>query len=119
MSTGKASACKASPGTERWVLLACLLWAAGPALAAHAHFRCEAFYLPARSTWVRSVEIEHDERRVRALRIDGVVVHSFAVDGTVIRTSLDNERIVLDTASLYWQSDFRGLAQGEGRCARD
>ncbi len=87
-------------------------------MAATARYRCEAVYLPARSTWVRSVEIDHDERRIRALRIDGVAVHSYAVYGTVIRTALDNERIVLDTASLSWQSDFRGLAQGQGRCER-
>jgi hypothetical protein len=87
--------------------------------AASVQYRCEAVYLPARSTWVRSVEIEHDDRRVRGLRIDGVAVYSFAVDGTVIRTALDNERIVLDTTSLDWQSDFRGQAQGQGRCERE
>jgi hypothetical protein len=118
MSTGKANACKARPRTERLGLLAGLLLAAGPALAASVHYRCEAVYLPARSTWVRHVEIEHDDHQVHALRIDGVAVYSFAVDGTVIRTSLDNERIVLDTASLHWQSDFRGQAQGQGRCER-
>jgi hypothetical protein len=118
MSTGKASGCRAKPRTERLLVLVVGLLLAAPALAATARYRCEAVYLPARSTWVRQVEIEHDERRVRVLRIDGVAVYSFAVDGTVIRTSLDNERIVLDTASLHWQSDFRGQAQGQGRCER-
>ena len=74
--------------------------------------------MPTRSTWVRSLEIDHDERRVRALRIDGVAVYTFAVEGTVIRTALDNERITLDTDRLEWQSDFRGQAQGRGRCER-
>ena len=82
-------------------------------------YRCEAIYLPARSTWVRSVEIEHDDRRVRALRIDGVAVYSFAVDGAVLRTALDNERITFDTARLSWQSDLRGLASSQGRCERE
>jgi hypothetical protein len=96
-----------------------LLLTAPPLLAATARYRCEAVYLPARSTWVRNVEIEHDERRVRVLHIDGVAVYSFTVEGTVIRTALDNERIVLDAASGQWQSDFRGLAQGQGRCERE
>ncbi|MDE2616317.1 MAG: hypothetical protein KGL73_04745 [Burkholderiales bacterium] len=104
---------------ERLVLALSLLLVAVPAWAATVRYRCEAVYMPARSTWVRSVEIDHDERRVRALRIDGVPVHSFAIEGAVIRTALDNERIVLDTASGQWQGDFRGLAQGRGRCERD
>lgn len=116
MSTGRASACSRA---ERPGLVLALLLASAPALAATARYRCEAVYLPARSTWVRSVEIEHDARRVLAVRIDGVPVHSFAVDGTVIRTALDNERITFDTAALGWQSDFRNLAQGQGRCERE
>jgi len=116
MSTGRASACSRA---ERLGLVLGLLLTAPPLLAATARYRCEAVYLPARSTWVRSVEIEHDERRVRVLRIDGVAVYSFTVEGTVIRTALDNERIVLDAASGQWQSDFRGLAQGQGRCERE
>ena len=116
MSTGKASACSR---VERLGLALGLLLMVAPALAATARYRCEAVYMPARSTWVRHVVIEHDDRSIRALRIDGVAVHSFAVEGTVIRTALDNERIVLDTDRLAWQSDFRGLAQGQGRCARE
>lgn len=119
MSTGRASGSRTRPRIERLVLLACLLLGAGPLPAASVQYRCEAVYLPARSTWVRSVEIEHDDRRVRGLRIDGVAVYSFAVDGTVIRTALDNERITLDTASMSWNSDFRGLAQGRGRCEQE
>lgn len=117
MSTGKASACSRAdrPGL---VALGLLLLAA-PALAATVRYRCEAVYLPARSLWMRSVEIEHDAHRVLALRIDGVPVYSFAVDGTTIRTALDNERIVFDTARRQWQSDFRGQAQAQGRCERE
>ena len=116
MSTGRVSACSRA---ERPGLVLGLLLAATPALAATARYRCEAVYLPARSTWVRNVAIEHDERRILDLRIDGVAVYSFAVEGAVIRTALDNERIVLDTASGQWQSDFRGQAQGQGRCERE
>lgn len=116
MSIGRASACSR---VEPLGLLLGLVLTATPALAATARYRCEAVYMPARSTWVRSVEIEHDERRVLALRIDGVAVYSFSVDGTAIRTALDNERISLDTHRLEWQSDFRGLAQGRGRCERE
>lgn len=116
MCTGRASACSR---VERLGLVLGLLLTAPPVLAATARYRCEAVYMPARSSWVRSVEIEHDARRVLGLRVDGVPVYSFAVDGTVIRTALDNERITFDTATLGWQSDFRGLAQGRGRCERE
>ena len=116
MCTGRASACSRA---ERLGLALGLLLVASPLPAATAGYRCEAVYMPARSTWVRNVEIEHDARRVLALRVDGVPVYSFTVDGTVIRTALDNERITFDTAALGWQSDFRGLAQGQGRCERE
>lgn len=79
---------------------------------------CEAVYAPAREIWVRTVEIAYDDRRVSAVSIDGVPVHSFAVEGTVILTALDNERIQIDAAGLAWQSDFRGLASSQGRCER-
>ncbi|MFZ2824839.1 hypothetical protein, partial [Hydrogenophaga sp.] len=79
---------------------------------------CEAVYQPARTTWVRRVAIDHDARRVKAVRIDGVPVYSFAIAGTVILTSLDNERIQIDTAAQTWTSDFRGLATAQGRCER-
>lgn len=118
MCIGKASACKARRA-EGLGLAAGLLLATAPIWAATVRYRCEAIYLPMRSAWVRSVEITHDERRVRAVRIDGVEVYSFAVDGTVIRTAVDNERIVLDTASGQWQSDFRGVAEAQGRCERE
>jgi hypothetical protein len=114
--TGKVNACSRA---ECLGLALGLLLAGVPVQAATVRYRCEAVYLPARSTWVRAVEIEHDERRVRALRIDGVTVYSFAVEGTVIHTALDNERIAFDTASGQWQSDFRGLAQAQGRCERE
>lgn len=116
MCTGRASACSRA---ERLGLVLGLLLTAPPVLAATARYRCEAVYMPARSSWVRSVEIDHDARRVLALRIDGVPVHSFAVEGTVIRTALDNERIAFNTANGQWQSDFRGLAQAQGACERE
>lgn len=79
---------------------------------------CEAVYLPARTIWVRNVEIAYDEQRVSAVRIDGVPVYGFSVDGTVILTALDNERIQIDVAAQSWQSDFRGQASSQGRCER-
>lgn len=79
---------------------------------------CEAVYQPARTTWVRRVAIEYDARRVKAVKIDGVPVYSFAIAGTVILTSLDNERVQIDTAAQTWTSDFRGLASAQGRCER-
>jgi hypothetical protein len=79
---------------------------------------CEAVYLPAREIWVRRVRIGFDQARVTSVAIDGVPVYSFTIDGTRIATALDNERIQIDTAAQTWQSDFRGLAQSQGRCER-
>ena len=79
---------------------------------------CEAVYLPARSSWTRTVDIAYDQRRVRSVQIDGVAVYTFAIAGTLILTSQDNERIRIDTAAQTWSSDFRGLATAQGRCER-
>jgi hypothetical protein len=89
---------------------------APPGAATPALWRCEVAYLPARSTWVRQVEIETDGQRVTALRIDDIAPHAFTLVELSLVTSVDNERIVIDLASRQWQSDFRGLAQGRGRC---
>lgn len=119
MSTGRASAW-ARPRAERLGLVAGLLlaWAVSAA-GASARYRCEAVYLPARTSWVRSVEIVYDGRQLRAVWIDGAPAHRFAVSGTVIHTALDNERITFDTANLSWQSDLRGLVHAQGRCERE
>ena len=79
---------------------------------------CEAAYLPARSVWQRTVEIGYDQKRVRSVAIDGVAVYAFSVRGTAILTSMDNERIQVDTATQTWTSDFRGLATSQGHCER-
>ena len=80
---------------------------------------CDVSYLPSRANWVRTVTVDYDNKRLRGVAVDGVSVHSFAVSGTVILTSQDNERIQLDVAQLGWTSDFRGLASGQGRCQRE
>ncbi len=79
---------------------------------------CAPFYLPARSRWQRQVALDHDGQRLLALRIDGLAVHSFQVEGEQVFTALDNERIALDLAQGLWQSDFRGKASGQGACTR-
>jgi hypothetical protein len=79
---------------------------------------CEAVYLPARTTWTRTVSIGYDKKRVRSVQIDGVPVYTFAIQETVILTSIDNERIQIDTAAQTWSSDFRGQATAMGRCER-
>ena len=79
---------------------------------------CEAAYLPARSVWKRTVEIAYDQKRVQSVAIDGVPVYAFSVRGTLILTSMDNERIQVDTATQTWTSDFRGLATSQGHCER-
>ena len=79
---------------------------------------CEAAYLPARTVWKRTVEIIYDRQRIRSVAIDGVSVYAFSVRGTLILTSLDNERVQIDTDTQTWTSDFRGLAQSQGHCER-
>ncbi|MFN7120934.1 MAG: hypothetical protein ACK4NM_02760 [Hydrogenophaga sp.] len=79
---------------------------------------CEAVYLPARTTWTRTVGITYDKKRVRAVQIDGVPVYTFAIQETVILTAVDNERIQIDTGAQTWSSDFRGQATAQGRCER-
>jgi hypothetical protein len=100
-----------------WALLAA---AGAPVAAAPQRLTlvCEAIYLPARSPWTRTVDIAYDNQRVRTVQIDGVAVYTFAIAGTLILTSQDNERIRIDTAAQTWSSDFRGLATAEGRCER-
>ena len=77
---------------------------------------CAVAYLPARSTWVREVQIDWDAQAVRAVRIDGLTPHSFALTPEGIATAIDNERIQIDLRQALWTSDFRGLASGQGRC---
>ena len=77
---------------------------------------CSVAYLPQRSTWVREVRIDWDQKAIRRLRIDGQEPYSFSLVPGGLVTGLDNERIQLDLVGRQWQSDFRGLATGQGRC---
>lgn len=98
-----------------WALWACAApaWATPPASQT---LVCDVAYLPSRANWVRTVTLVYDQRRVQRVAVDGVAVHSFAVSGTVVLTSQDNERIQIDVAQRRWSSDFRGLASGQGNC---
>jgi hypothetical protein len=103
--------------------LTLLMGVAWPALSqadqprtGQAEMLCEAVYMPAQTVWPRTVAIEYDQRRIKAVSIDGVKVYTFNVRDTWILTSLDNERIQINTATLAWTSDFRGLATAQGRC---
>jgi hypothetical protein len=78
---------------------------------------CQAFYLPARSIWQRTVAIENDGAVVRTVLIDGVAVYTFNVTGSTLMTAVDGERIQFDVAALTWTSDLRGLVSSSGRCA--
>ena len=77
---------------------------------------CAVAYMPARSTWVREVELAWDGNTLTRVRIDGLTPHSFSVDADRIATAIDNERIQIDLRQAQWTSDFRGLASGQGRC---
>jgi hypothetical protein len=91
---------------------------AAPEAAGDVTLVCEAVYLPARTTWTRTVRIGYDQQRVRSVRIDDVPVYTFSIRETVILTAIDNERIQIDTAAQTWTSDFRGQATAMGRCER-
>jgi hypothetical protein len=78
---------------------------------------CQAFYLPARSIWQRTVAIDYDGAVVRTVLIDGVAVYTFNVTGSTLMTAVDGERIQFDVAALTWTSDLRGLVSSSGRCA--
>lgn len=77
---------------------------------------CAVAYMPARSTWVREVQIEADKQTIRSLRIDGLTPYSFSRNPRGVSTAIDNERIQIDLTQAQWTSDFRGLASGQGRC---
>jgi hypothetical protein len=102
--------------------MACLVFLAPVAASAaqpstgQAAMLCEAVYMPAQTVWPRTVAIEYDQRRIKAVSIDGVKAYTFDVRDTWILTSMDNERIQINTATLSWTSDFRGLATAQGRC---
>ena len=80
---------------------------------------CAVAYMPARSTWVRQVQIDVDESTLLAVRIDGLEPYSFAIEPDGLSTAIDNERIWIDLRQSQWVSDFRGLATGQGRCESD
>ena len=89
-----------------------------PALAAPSSvvLTCAVAYMPQRSTWVREVRIDWDQKAIRRLRIDGVEPYGFSFLPTGVMTAVDNERIQIDLSTRQWQSDFRGHATGQGRC---
>lgn len=79
---------------------------------------CNAFYLPARSIWQRTVDLEFDNSGLRAVRIDGVAVYAFNIQDTTLLTSVDAERIQFETAAQTWTSNLRGIVSSQGRCER-
>ena len=106
-------------GVSLAVLVACAGSAgvsAQPPATTHIRWHCEVVYQPTRHVWSRQVDLRHDDKRLTEVLIDGVPVYRFSVWQHSIRTSLDNERVRLDVASMTWSSDFRGVATGEGRC---
>ncbi len=89
-----------------------------PALAAPSSMvlTCAVAYMPQRSTWVREVRIDWDQKAIRRLRIDGLEPYGFSLVPNGVMTAVDNERIQIDLSTRQWQSDFRGHASGQGRC---
>lgn len=77
---------------------------------------CNAFYLPARNIWQRTVTVEYQGNAVRSVQIDNVVVYTFTVSGSSVLTGVDGERIQFDVAALTWTSELRGLVSSTGRC---
>ena len=81
-------------------------------------WKCQAFYLPARSIWKRTLAIEYDAEGIRTVAIDGVAVYSFSVIDSSILTAMDGERIQFNAAALTWTSDLRGVVSSQGLCER-
>ena len=79
---------------------------------------CQAFYLPARNIWNRTVTIDYDAKGIMAVAIDGVAVHQFSLVDTSVLTAIDGERIEFDAAGQTWTSDLRGVVSSQGRCER-
>jgi hypothetical protein len=77
---------------------------------------CAVVYVPERRTWHRQVDLAFEGGQVQDVQIDQQAPYAFQVLDSVILTAIDNERIQIDIQSLTWSSDFRGLAQGQGRC---
>ena len=77
---------------------------------------CNAFYLPARSIWRRTIDLEYDAQDVRSVKIDGLAVYTFSVTGTQILTAVDGERIQFDAETRAWRSDLRGIVSSQGQC---
>lgn len=102
-----------------WMLLALLGLQSRAWADELVNYRCEPVYQPARSVWVRTVGLVHDDQKITEVRIDGVPVYSFNVHGPRVLTALDNERIAFDAEQLSWQSDWRGVMQAQGRCERE
>jgi len=91
---------------------------APPALPGIVSWACKAFYMPARSIWQRTVDLEFDANGVRTVKIDGVAVYTFNIQGKTILTAVDGERIQFDAEAQTWTSDLRGLVSSQGRCER-
>ena len=87
-----------------------------PSAVVVTRWTCNAFYLPARSIWQRSVAIEFDGNDVRAVQIDGVPVFAFNIQGTTVLTAVDGERIQFDPTIQTWSSDLRGIVSSQGNC---
>lgn len=81
-----------------------------------ARWTCNAFYLPARNIWQRTVDVEFIGNDVRAVQIDGVPVYAFNIQGTTVLTAVDGERIQFDPVAQSWASDWRGVISSLGRC---
>ena len=111
---------------KNWITVCFLPWLAlapwcaaadpSPAPSSVSSWTCQAFYLPARSIWPRTVAIEYDGAEVRRVLIDGIAAYTFAINGTSLMTAVDGERIEFDVTALTWTSDLRGLVSSAGRC---
>ena len=82
------------------------------------NWTCDAFYLPARSIWKRTVAIEYDADGIRSVAIDGVPVYTYSLIDTSVLTAIDGERIQFDAVAQTWTSDLRGVVSSQGRCER-
>jgi hypothetical protein len=115
-AVARAATCTAGVAATKAAVAA--VAATSNSMTQHAVYLCEVSYSPARSNWVRELRVDFDTAGILRIEIDRVVPYGFDVAGTLLFTSIDNERIVVDLEQRTWSSDFRGLSSGRGRCDR-
>jgi hypothetical protein len=105
-------------------LIVLLLLAARPVSAQQQAIQldCRVQYKQDGEVGLRPVTLTYaaQGKKLKAISIDGQDVHSFTVNGLVILTSVDSERIQIEFSGnrTLWRSNFRDRDFGTGECLK-